>query len=246
MSFEVGDYIFLIGCYAIFLFIFILFEPRYWRENRYKPKRQSWNSGRWNSGWIIEFLKCTFGFFNVISPERFITWNLQDKCHTKLAYIFIDTWIFLWLATLLFIFFDNVFSSSPCLHIPADWVVWLIGFRMAQLFQTWFNQFILGGVPNKWLPTDPARTLVLVFMGYFEIVFSYAILAYNYKDSFRGIISLPKAFTYSIGNAITIGSADIRLESLPSYIIFSTQLILVLIFITAVVQHIINYSRSKS
>ena len=236
----------LLGCiYLVVIAVFSLLEPRYFWENIYKPKRPRANSKRWNSGWIIEIVKLIFGFINFISPSRFIAWNLIDKGHQRLAYFIIDTWVFLWLATLSLIFFSNIFDFFDLLLIPAGWVVWVAGYRMAELFQSWFSQFVLSGVPQKWQPVDPNRTLVLVFMGYFEIVFAYAILAYNYKESFRGISSLPKAFTYSIGNAITIGSADIQLNSIASYIIFSTQLILVLIFITAVVQQIINYSRSK-
>lgn len=231
----------LVTLYLIFILIFSLRNRRrYWRENRYKRIPQYWNSG-----WIIEILKHIFGFLNVISPSRLISWIIEKKRSKSAAYVFVDIWVFFSLAGLLYIFINNIYHCINFLIIPAGWVVWLIVFRMADLFQSWFSQFILGGVPNKWQPIDPARSLVLVLMGYFEIVIAYSILAYNYKNSFCGINSLKDAFIYSIGNAITIGSTNITLEGTASYIILFTQLILILIFITAVVQQIVNYSRSR-
>lgn len=227
--------------YSLIILLYSLYDQQYWRDNLYRPHKPKF----WNRGWLIEVINCIFGFLNFISPSRLISWIIEKKRSKRAAYHFVDSWVFSSLAILLLIFFSNIFNFSDLLLIPAGWVVWAVGFRMADLFQSWFNHFVLGGVPKKWNPVDPTRSLVIVFMGYFEIVIAYSILAYNYKDSFKCINSLQDSFMYSIGNAITIGSTNIKPEGLASYIILSTQLILVLVFLTAVVQHIINYSRSK-
>ncbi len=209
----------------------------YWLENRYKPRC-------WNRGFIIEFLKCIFGFFSVISPSRFISFLLQEW-RKKLGYIFVDIWVLLWLMTFLFVFINNTFHFSKFLLIPAGWVVWLVSIRLAEIFQSWFSQFVLGGVPYKWKPVDTDRSLVLVFMGYMEIIIAYALLAYIYSRSFNSISCLKDALRYSIGNAIAIGS-DFEPTNLCGYLILSTQLMFTLVFLTAVVQHIISYSRMNS
>jgi len=163
--------------YLIVLHVLVLFSRlfrRYWRENIYIPRCC-------NSGWIIEFFKLIFGFLNFISPSTLISWVIKEKRSKRCAHFFVDTWVFLSLAVLLYIFLNNIYHCNNCLTIPAGWVVWLIGFRMADLFQSWFNHFVLGGVPQKWTPVDPIRSLVIVFMGYSEIVIAYSILAYNYN-----------------------------------------------------------------
>ncbi|MCK4818035.1 hypothetical protein KA005_19855 [bacterium] len=227
--------------YLIVLTVFSIFQRRYPDENLYKPRCC-------NSGFILEGIKLILGLLNFISPSRFISWNIKDKFGSKPAYWFVDFWVSGWLVTILYIFLNNVFWHFNCLNIliGSGWVVWVIGYRLIEIAQSWFSQFVVGGVPDKWHPINIYRSLVLVFMGYIEIVFAYAILAYNYKGSFEGITSLRKAFIYSFGNAVTIGwYNDIQLSGTTSYIIFSTQLILVLIFLTAVVQQILNYDRTK-
>jgi len=88
------------------------------------------------------------------------------------------------------------------------------------------------------------RSLVLVFIGYFEIIISYALLALVLKDNFQGINYWQQALYYSFSNAITIGSGFTPVSCL-SYAIFITQIMFVLLFLTAAVNTIISHTARK-
>ena len=120
-------------------------------------------------------------------------------------------------------------------------LIWLLRFlicyRLFDIFQSWVSQFVL--MP-KWEPVSPYRSLVLVFIGYIEIIISYALLAFVFDSAF----SVPfdtvwKAFYYSVTTATTIGSKWGPISA-GGYAIFYTQLMFVVLFVTAVIQRILT------
>ena len=64
-----------------------------------------------------------------------------------------------------------------------------------------------------------------------------------FKDNFEGITCLQQAFYYSIRNAITIGS-DFNPTTPVGLAIYASQIMFVLLFLTAVVNRIISRRES--
>lgn len=119
----------------------------------------------------------------------------------------------------------------------------LILYRLFDIFQAWVNDFVL--MPN-WQPVDPRRTLVLVFIGFLEVIISYALFAFIYQTSFyiRQSASLGQSLYYSVRTATTI-SADWKPKSLAGYFIFYTELVFAILFVTAVIGQIFSYIGNK-
>lgn len=122
-----------------------------------------------------------------------------------------------------------------------SWFVWLLRFlicyRLFDIFQSWVSQFVL--MPD-WKPINPYRSLVLVFIGYIEIIISYALIAFVFGSTFsKPFLSVFQALYYSFTTAITMGSAW-KPEGAGGYAIFYTQIMFILLFITAVIQRILG------
>jgi hypothetical protein len=99
--------------------------------------------------------------------------------------------------------------------------------------QTWVGNFLVGD-PT---PRDPKRTLVVTFIGYGEIILWYSTLAFILNSNFD-ITRWQQALYFAIGTA-TVGS-DIRPNTPLGFVIFSTQLMFDVLFLSVVVSRIID------
>jgi len=179
-----------------------------------------------------------FGILILLSLGRWIPRIVKIIFKKPSApYHSVDLYITLWvifLSLILFVFNDYTYTHK-CIFLG------LIAYRLFEILQSWISQFVLGGVPEPWNPRNIYRSLVLVFIGYLEIIISYALLALILKNHFEGISSWQEALYYSIRNATTIGSSDVTPISCIGYTVFGTQIMFVLLFLTAVVNSIISY-----
>ena len=161
-----------------------------------------------------------------------------DRNEKRNAYRLVDGYVLAWLLFELYLFTFSVINPD---YITASWFVWLVrilvSYRLFDIFQAWVNQFVL--MPD-WQPVDPYRALVLVFIGYIEVIFSYALIALVFPHSFSGIFETGwQALYHSVTTAITIGSNS--QPTIPSgYAIFCTQIMFSLLFVTAVIQRILG------
>lgn len=212
------------------------------KENEYECRK--------NDTWLTYKLGRLFTIFNKLSCSRFKVWHLEHiKCFINWKlYKFVDLYVLGWLLSEIILFillacFDQ-WSYRCIFWIPLIFIF----YRLFEIFQSWFSQFILGGVPNKWSPTNLNRSLVLVFLNYIEIVISYAIIAlfskYNFvNDEFQNIISWQQSLEHSIRNAVAMGS-EYHPANFIGWAIFITQICFAILFLTAIVNKIVSSNKS--
>jgi hypothetical protein len=111
-------------------------------------------------------------------------------------------------------------------------------YRLFEISQSWVSQYVIGGTSTPWQPRNVHRSLVLVFMDYFDVIASYAVLAWV-NGHFADITGWSQAFNYSVRNAVTIGASEPF--GFWGYFIFVTQLAFALLFLTSVVNRIIGH-----
>ncbi len=211
----------------IILSILSGYRKEYW--DRVKPC--------WNHGWILETLKLTFWVLSWLSIGVIVPYCIENKRGFGCRDLFVDSYVFIWvmLSGVVFTFFainDAPWLAHNCV------VLGFFSYRLFETFQSWFSQYILGGVPKQWETRHPYRSLVLVFVGYAEVIFIYALLAFILQNNFYGIVSWQQAFRYSLGNAITIGSSGIVPTLGVGYALFATQIMFTLLFLTSAVNRI--------
>lgn len=210
--------------------------------------REYWRQGRpeirWNEGWILDALRITFWFFSKLSVSRVVVYFKEKKYgigHRK-SYQSVDWYVLSWLiAEVSFFILLAIFDATR--HNALFWIPLIfIFYRLFDIFQSLVSQYILGGVTGKWNPINIYRSLVLVFIGYLEVTISNAFVALFFKTQFNGIDEWTQAWYYSLRNAATIGS-DYSPKTVLGLIIFSAQVIITLLFVTAVVNRIISHIR---
>jgi hypothetical protein len=197
-----------------------------------------------NQGWILDVVRWKFSILQVLSIGRIIAWCIKTKKSRKFAYIFTDFYVMFWVGLLIWLFLcqAHVGCGSAVLWLVA---VVLVSYRLFEIFQSWVSQFILGGVPRPgWQPISKFRSLILVFIGYCEVVVAYAIFALIFNEHFTGINRWQDALYYSVRNAATIGS-KFHPEDCVGYTLFITQIMFALLFLTAVVQSIVSYKEEQ-
>ncbi|HEY40891.1 MAG TPA: hypothetical protein G4O18_03425 [Dehalococcoidia bacterium] len=168
-------------------------------------------------------------------------WSEEGVRYKRIRlYEAVDRYVLGWFAFEIVIFIAMLFFfRCDCKWFFIVPLIFII-YRLLEILQAWVSQFILGGVPVRgWKPLDVYRSLVLVCVGYVEIIFSYAFIVLFCWESFDGIEYGVKALHYSVSNAVTIGS-DVVPRSWLGYTIFGTQVIFILLFITAVIGFIIG------
>ncbi len=195
---------------------------------------------RWNEGWILDVLTWFFSILSILSLGRNISWFIEYKTKSKkCAYIFVDCYILIWLSSIIYLFIRQTRIDYG--NIVPYWLVGLTLYRLFEIFQSWVSQFVLGGVPKRgWRPISKYRSLILVFLSYIEITVIYAIFALIFKNNFKDIKDWQDALYYSVRNAVTIGTS-FDPNGLIGYTLFYSQIVFVLLFLTAVVQSIISY-----
>ena len=208
----------------------------YWKDG--------WNKPFWNDGWILNVTRILFWFFQKLSIIRFIVFCKHRKYGVdyRKGYHAVDWYVFSWFLVefILLILLANFYDLA---HNIAFVILsrLLISYRLFDIFQAWVSQFVLGGVPPGWKPINIYRSLVLVFIGYIEIIISYALFAFVSNAHFDGITNWQQALYYSLRNAATIGT-DWHPITFLGYTIFGTQIMFVLLFLTAVVNTIISHT----
>ena len=97
---------------------------------------------------------------------------------------------------------------------------------------------------------DPLRTLVLVLIGYFEILVAYAVIAFLFGSSFQNVLNtgtfdhVGDSLRYSVGVLTTLGSTW-EPSACNGYLILYTQVLLGIIFIVVVIQRVIALIRER-
>jgi hypothetical protein len=212
--------------------------------------KQDWLEVRpfWKNGWIHESLKVLFWVLAKLSLSRIIVFCMGRRLGAtdKRRYLAVDWYVFAWFIFELFIFFLllKIFPAIASNHVFNIILLVLISYRLFDIFQSWISQFVLGGVPAKWKPINIYRSLVLVFIGYFEVIISYALLIFTLKNNFQGISSLGQALYCSVRCTATIGY-DITPIGCTGYAVLITQIMFVILFITAAVNTIISHTLKR-
>jgi hypothetical protein len=210
---------------------------------------QFWHSDvdkdRNEHGVVLPCLRWFFGRLEKFSYIRFKVFRMQKRSKpSSLRYIVVDWYIVKWFSTeIVFFILLALFHSST--YNVYFWIpLAIICYRLFDIFQSWVSQFVLGGVPQAgWKPIDIYRSLILVFIGYTEIIISCAFFALFLKKQFQGIEYWQQALYYSIRNATTMGS-DYHPISIGGYAIFGTEVMFVILFLTAVVNTIISHTKT--
>jgi hypothetical protein len=127
------------------------------------------------------------------------------------------------------IFFSQLDTTS-------NWLLAYIYYKLSETFITWSRQYILG----DWNPINKYRSLVLAFIGYAEIIFLYAVIAFLFREYLIGINCTTQAFYYSVRNAVTIGASNIIPQGFVGYAIYVSQLMFTILFLTSVISRIIG------
>ena len=187
----------------------------------------------WNEGFILDAFRFVFWLVSRISLFSIIKCIVDDKISRKWQYRIVDSYILVFAILELIMFI--IVALNPTANLNCLALKCFIAYRLLDIFQIWIRHFVL----PDWNPISTSRTLILVGIGYFEIIILYSLLVFMLKDDFIGITYFKEAFLYSIGNAITIGSG-IRPEEPFGYVILVTQIMFVLLFLTAVVSRIIG------
>ena len=164
----------------------------------------------WKDGWILDVLRIIFWFLSKLSISRVIVYIKRKKYgreHKKL-YQCVDWYVFAWVIVLAVFTWFTLRTNISATNIIATNIVIivLVSYRLFDIWQSWISQFVLGGISGQWNPRNIHRSLVLVFEGYIEIIFSFALLAFIFRDNFQSINCWLQSLRYSLGNSVTIGS----------------------------------------
>jgi len=166
----------------------------FWKEYKelWHDREDSKHSKR--VGIILPWLIDVFTSLDKLSCIRFRVWRLKrrkQKFELGSLYKAVDWYIIGWLIFEIGFFFWVALFQYPIHNSLLLWIMVLvliiipIMYRLFDIFQDWVSQFVLGGVPEKvWQPIDIYRSLVLVFIGYFEVIFDYATFAIFFQGSF--------------------------------------------------------------
>jgi hypothetical protein len=184
-------------------------------------------------GFILPLLRFLFSGLHYLSPHKCFTKHI--KCE-KIRYMHVDAYETIW-----FIILILFLVSSGCFY-QSCWFIWIasffVAYRLFDIFQSWVYQFIL---MKGWSSVDVNRSLVLVFFDYIEIIISYAVLYFILQNNFSGsFCSVCQSLYYSVTTATMIGSNDWQPIKPWGYVIFFSQIIFAVLFLTVVVQHIIG------
>ena len=170
---------------------------------------------------------------------------VQTRWEAMWPYRCVDRYVISWLALGITFFLILSFVHGLNQQFVVRWIFTsLLMYRLFDIFQAWVNQFVL---MEEWKPVSPYRSLVLLFIGYIEIIISYAIIAFIFQTNFyiqSGTASICDGLYYSIRTA-TFGSVW-KPVTAGSYAIFYTQLIFAVLFITAAIQRILGRISSKT
>lgn len=186
-----------------------------------------------NEGWILDVVKAIFWALSRLSILSIIDCIAEKRLSLRWRYHIVEVYIAVFAAAglIVFLVFLNRKIETSCIFL----IIFII-YRLFDLFQVWVRHFVL----PDWNPINVYRSLILVFIGYVEVIILYALLIHIFQNQFEGISSLQQAFDYSIHTAVTIGSSGVTPKSCCAYAIHYTQLMFVLLFLTSVVSRIIG------
>lgn len=184
-------------------------------------------------GFIIPFLRFLFRVLAWLFPSQWIREFI--KCE-KIRYRCIDALEIFWVVVLILLLASHGWYFKSSLYLCL--VISIVIYRLYDIFQSWVYQFIL---MEDWRPVNIYRSLVLVIIGYFEIIISYSVLYFILQDNIsKSFYSVCQSLYYSVTTSTMIGSNDWQPVKPWGYVIFFSQIIFALLFLTVVVQHIIG------
>lgn len=199
-------------------------------------------------GFVLHVLRFLFYCLWGLSLSLWIRSILQryhPSCWKRNKYFIVESYVLFWFMVEI-LFLGLLICTSL---VEEDWFLCLaagfLSYRLFDIFQAWVNQFVLMEM-QEWKPIDPRRTLVLVFIGYVEIMISYAILAFVFQDTFsKPFCTVCQSLYYSVTTATTIGSKWEPISA-GGYAIFYTQVMFAVLFVTAVIGQIFTYISKKT
>ena len=225
--------------FGVIVFIFVAVAIAVYPKSWYEYCKEHWHwrvKPCWNDGWMFDALKAKFFGLSCLSFGVIAPYCIEKRFGIKCRYSFVDSYVAIWV---IFIGTLSWFAiiDAPCLAHNCI-LLGLFSYRLFEIFQSWVSQYILGGVSEPWKTHNIYRNLVLVFVDYGEVIFSYALLAFILQSNFLGITSWQQSFRYSLGNAVTVGSKLVPTTGI-GYALFATQLVFTLLFLVAAVNRII-------
>jgi hypothetical protein len=204
----------------------------YWKDDWHKVRPC------WNTGFVLDVFKVVFWAIRKISIINPIAFCIRKHCSDTYAYIAVDSYVIV----LLLLAIGFITSLSNSISAPTcEFRIVLLAFtsyRLLDVFQSWMGNFFISD-PR---PKNPYRTLVLTFIGYGEIILWYSILYFLFKHDF-GIASLQESLYYALGTA-SIG-AGLQPMTNVSTVIFGTQIMFAVLFLTVIVNKIITVAKQS-
>lgn len=183
----------------------------------------------WNTGWIFACFSFIIWFIRKIFPLRIFTF----KKSPKERFFITDLYVFILLVHAIVLF-----SLIPK-DISDGWRVFLlvmIALRLTELFFTWVGDFLISDPHLE----NSKRTLIIVLMGYLEIILWYSLLDFIITD---GICRL-QSFAYAVSTA-TVGPDKIP-DTTIGVVLFTSQLIFDILFLSVVITQILNFPKQSN
>ena len=212
----------------------------YWNYNK-PPKTCG------NEGWVLDRARSVSWFFAHFVATNVIAYCKERKhAGDRRKYKAIDWFIVSkFLIALIAFILVGCFPQLVTNSVSKIVLMIFVAYFLFCTLQVWIDHFILGELH----PRSAYRTLVLVFIAYGEMILWYAILTLIFWNNFelsgthQNINGLRQAFYYALSNA-SVGSNYLPVCT-AGYIIFGTQILYALLFVTAVVNRVISLSKEK-
>jgi hypothetical protein len=241
-SAKVCGYI-LFGSFSIALFVIALVVVWFdWQfRDEWEFERFQIGSPLENPGFVLKWLRYIFAYFYMIVPSKWISGTMHHQNKIDLGclrpYVCIDIYVIGWfvmeLSALIWLVIRHVVlkaNVTACETVILQIAIPYLCFRLFDIFQSWVKQFIL---QQKWKAISVHRSLVLAFIGYFEIGIIGAIIRYTNQQPIR--------IWQAIDNSVM--TMIVNPASKPSPIQY-TQIMFSILFIVVVAQHIIGRKAS--
>lgn len=199
--------------------------------------KQDWHSVKpcWNDGFILDVIKVVLWVIRKFSIINCVVFHIKKHHPDKFVYRAVDSYVLFWF--LLSIGFLVWLSNTTPNCIFSIVFVVFASYRLLDIFQTWVGNFLLKDPDLR----NSYRTLILTFVGYGEVVFWYSILAFIFKNNFIDIGDWQQSLYYAMGT-VTIGT-DIKSNTPFGFVMFSTQLMFTILFLSVVVNKIISLTK---
>jgi len=193
---------------------------------------------------IVPLLRNIFGILSKISPlEVFyrVTKLFGKRWDELREYKRVEIYVFIYLGIeLLFfgLFFYPPFSSS---RVFIGATTFVLCWRLLDIFEKWFNNYILGS--GKVLSAP--RFIILTLINYLEVTIIFGVIAFVLRDGFGDGLGNPftsvlQSLRYSVGIMTTMGSV-FEPSKWYGYLIFFGEIALGILFLVAIIHIALSF-----